>query len=434
MKGKLANLNFTLLSKSMLFVPGMPVIFLVSMEIRSRLNTSLEVQFYKDHTHYATLEDSNTTSLSINCIQEEMSIVASYGLGCVLAIQFEHSFDDEGSYSPVVLVTTYKDVSIKSVLLPSITVMNRLHGATLKSDRIVRVNQKTKITLNLTVSSVNMSVSWAVINVFGVIIENKSSTDPYLVYSFSELGLYYVHCIASNSMGNITARTSIEVEEPIGGHWLTCGEELTVRTDQPINCFSNVTYGSNVEFSWKIFNDDFLVSATISNDNLTSSAVIVFEQRGKYNITVFARNSVSNTVVSLDKLMTVEIPISYVIMLQKEPNILGKTTDLKIITSQSTDIGIQLEFDFGKGRVHYNYSYENSNSAYYLEYLFDEAGIHDVAVYAFNGVSEVTSSVEVIVEHSVDQLEIMMYRAPAVMVPAIFILKTEGKTTELWVF
>jgi hypothetical protein len=55
-------------------------------------------------------------------------------------------------------------------------------------------------------------------------------------------------------------------------------------------------------------------------------------------------------------------------------------------------------------------------------------------VYAFNGVSEVTSSVEVIVEHSVDQLEIMMYRAPAVTVPAIFILKTEGKTTELWVF
>jgi hypothetical protein len=312
--------------------------------------------------------------------------------------------------------------------------MNRLHGATLKSDRIVRVNQKTKITLNLTVSSVNMWVSWAVINVFGVVIENKSTTDPYLVYSFSELGLYYVHCIASNSMGNITARTSIEVEEPINGHWLSCGEELTVRTDQPINCFSKVTYGSNVEFSWTIFNDYFLVSAAISNDNLTSSALIVFEQPGKYNITVFACNSVSNTVVSLDKLMTVEIPISYVIILQKEPNILGKTTDMKIITSQSTDTGIQLEFDFGKGRVHYNYSYEISNSAYYLEYLFDEAGIHDVAVYAFNGVSEVTSSVEVIVEHSVDQLEIMMYRAPAVTVPAIFILKTEGKTTELWVF
>jgi hypothetical protein len=66
----------------------------------------------------------------------------------------------------------------------------------------------------------------------------------------------------------------------------------------------------------------------------------------------------------LDKLMTVEIPISYVIILQKEPNILGKTTDMKIITSQSTDTGIQLEFDFGKGRVHYNYSYEISNSAY----------------------------------------------------------------------
>jgi hypothetical protein len=89
------------------------------------------------------------------------------------------------------------------------------------------------------------------------------------------------------SLSKLCSNTSIEVEEPIDGHWLSCGEELTVRTDQPINCFSKVTYGSNVEFSWTIFNDYFLVSAAISNDNLTSSALIVFEQPGKYNITVF---------------------------------------------------------------------------------------------------------------------------------------------------
>jgi hypothetical protein len=37
--------------------------------------------------------------------------------------------------------------------------------------------------------------------------------------------------LIDKEVGNITARTSIEVEEPIDGHWLSCGEELTVRTD-----------------------------------------------------------------------------------------------------------------------------------------------------------------------------------------------------------
>lgn len=426
MEDKLMNQTFTIQSNRTQFLPGQSVIFLVTMQIRSRFNTSLKVQFYKDHYHFATLEDSNTTALSINCKQGEMSIVSTYGRGCILAIQFEHDFVEEGSFVPEVFISN-EEITLQQKLKSAIMIVNRLEGARLQLDKIITVNHTTKVTLNLTVPSISMTVSWLVVNEEGDFVTNKSSSHPYLIYSFPEPGFYHIFCNASNIINTIHTRKSIHVLEPVLDLNISCGEKHVLQTDEVFNCLSDISQGTDVEFKWRVFSDSNYIPTTVSNSNVTSVASIVLTEPGIYNISVSASNDVSTMLVYLDNLIKVEVPLTYVIIQQRKPNILGEKTDLKIIISENKKSDVELEFDFGQGRVQYNYTYELSNGAYYLDYIFDMAGIHNVKVFAFNGVSEVASYVEVIVERMIENLEITMDRAPAIGVPAIFVLKTEGK-------
>lgn len=428
MEERLSNLTFSLLSDSAIVQSGKPIKYQVSLEIRSRIGTSFEIQFFKGHSYFGTLEDSNSTDLSINISHLETSIVSSYGeKGCMLVFQFNHKFKDEGSYKPEFHVHTNKNVSLTAELDSVVTVVNRLEGACLQFDPVAAVNQTVEITLDLAVQSLNMSIAWVIQDDYRENIANVLTTDPYLQFTFMKSGSYLIKCYASNIMGGVNASKLIHVQNPVSGIDLICDEHLVMKVGQVSTCSATITEGTNPEFYWKVSDDYDQVSVSVASDNMTSDATITYDRPGNFNITVIVKNNISRHIQSYDHLVTIQTPITYVIIKQKEPNRAGEKSELKIITSQRSNKDIELEFDFGQGRVQYNFTYEVSRNAYYLDYVFNEAGVHNVTVFAFNDVSMVTSGIDVMVEEPIDRLEIKMDRAPSLGVPAVFVLKTEGK-------
>lgn len=73
--------------------------FVVSMETTSRQNRYLQVWYGDGHSNTVSLEDTESPKLVLLGNGKEMEIVASYGEGCNLTVEFQYIYEIEGAFN-----------------------------------------------------------------------------------------------------------------------------------------------------------------------------------------------------------------------------------------------------------------------------------------------------------------------------------------------
>uniref|UniRef100_A0A4X2KWQ0 Polycystin 1, transient receptor potential channel interacting n=1 Tax=Vombatus ursinus TaxID=29139 RepID=A0A4X2KWQ0_VOMUR len=125
------------------------------------------------------------------------------------------------------------------------------------------------------------------------------ATEPFVIHSFSSPGLWAVTVIAKNQLGSINATIHVDVQEPVSGLTVGCGElgSSFVVSGSVVHFWGDLEHGSNVSWSWE------LPDSTRSGQRMAN----VFPSAGTFSIGLNASNAVSWTTASCN--ITVEDPI-----------------------------------------------------------------------------------------------------------------------------
>ena len=101
----LANLTLTIDSRqNQVTVLGNPAHFTVAMVTTSRSDRYLHIAYGDGHDNIVSLADTESSQLVVTGNGQEMEIVASYGEGCYLKLEFMYNYRSEGVYKPKVEV------------------------------------------------------------------------------------------------------------------------------------------------------------------------------------------------------------------------------------------------------------------------------------------------------------------------------------------
>ena len=84
--------------------------FLVSVITTSRSNRSLQVWYGDHHSNIVSLADTTSPRLVLEGDGKDMEIIASYGEGCRLLVEFYYTYRTEGIFKPSVAVFKDKDI------------------------------------------------------------------------------------------------------------------------------------------------------------------------------------------------------------------------------------------------------------------------------------------------------------------------------------
>lgn len=402
--------------------PHQIIRFFVVIEITNRYGASLQVEFGDGDIHSSDLEDTNSTSMALNCQQGQMMVAASYGLGCVLKVDFLHSYLHQGTFQPIVTVEQ-RNQTITSKLNSTIMVVHRLQRAVIQSDRTVAINRTANFTLRFTYRPINITVLWIISNNRNDHMADFTTFGLDLSYTFTEPGIYFVKAIASNVISNDTTITSVFVQIPISNLHFSCGKSVILQTGEEIQCVAEIGKGSDPIFVWTFYEGHHFYPLLVSK-NATSVINYTFSFPGMYNISVKAYNNISRSVAYIDHVITVLDPVDCVSIRSWRPTKVSEMAVFQITTCQGSDI--QFHFDFGLGRRSYGRP-EQAENAYYIGNVFQRHGIYNATVYAFNAVSEMSDTTQVLVQRDIELLEVDIYGESIVGKPTVFYVKNEGK-------
>ncbi|XP_033762246.1 uncharacterized protein LOC117343833 [Pecten maximus] len=408
----LDNPTFTITTGSKTVVsPGEPIRFLVALEITSRIGAILEVEFGDGEHHSTELKDTNSTSMALNSDHGSMMVVASYGQGCRLIVEFEHAYRREGTYQPQMTVYNSNDSvnsrqdNVSGKFQGYIKVINRLYGARFESEHTIAVGQISKFQVQLISPSVNVSYHWFIVDEHDNYLGMWNTSVKYLLYNFSEAGVYQVRVVAANIINKVQTGTNVVVQEPISDLQLTCNPSICIRVDQLLSCVATVAHGSNPKFIWKVPNRHAIL-LSVSKQSGLSKANYTFDKRGGFNISVQAKNDVSDITKSVDNFICVQEPVSCVSIESFGPVLLGKKTVFEINVAPLTFFMLRFESGLDR-RAWGNVTVRQfpNDDAFYVAYQFDKAGFHDVTVTAYNNVSSTSHSIKVLVLRAVPVLD-----------------------------
>ena len=422
----LSNLTFDPTVDSIV-TPGQAVEFQVSVTLTSRIQGSLKVQFGDGDTHVSQLEDTNSTSFALRCDQGEMTVASSYGNGCNLLIEFKHSFLKEGTYVPRAFITS-ENLTLTSDISRPVIVMNELSGGRLQCEKAVAVNKTLDILLLLSTRSDAMEVTWVIKSTSDEVLLNTTNADLRFSFAFSHPGLYSISAIAKNQISRVTAVSSVRVLQSIINVYLSCGQAQFISSGEVIECTADLLDGTDPKFVWN-FQDSSLPRQPIQvkTRDLSSIANYSYQTPGQYNISVTANNSISTSTAYVPRLIHVLDPVSCVAVQSAGPTPLGSTMNFMVTVCGGTNV--QLEFNFGHSRRNYRYTHGETSWVFYSNFTFNKPGIHDVTVYAFNRVSEVTHTTQVLVQELLPRkLEFrVLNERQVVETPVSMIVTYEGK-------
>lgn len=82
--------------------------FVVSVLTTSRVHYVLELHYGDTNKDVVPIQDTNTSGLVLHGNGKDMDIIASYGEGCRLVVEFQYMYAREGSYKPSVTIFNNK--------------------------------------------------------------------------------------------------------------------------------------------------------------------------------------------------------------------------------------------------------------------------------------------------------------------------------------
>ncbi|CAH1789073.1 unnamed protein product [Owenia fusiformis] len=423
MHREIRKLNITFSPKSSnLTTPGEITYFDISMVTTSRKDSLLDVQFGDGTKATFVLRDQNGTLLGMQYPSpgHEIFLVASYGEGCTLKVEIEHTYTIPGQYVPDIKVHNNFTEAQASLLRPLI-VMNRIRGIRVTSPWHAATESTVMFDASFVTRSDNVTFHWSVKQQNLTLGEKFVSYSNLFYHSFPDPGVYVVHLRAENILNWEETDITIHIQEPITGLFITSSHEKYIATDVEALFRVDLATGSNVEYIWD-FSDPLSKDTHIVHGNNFSIANHTFIKPGKYNVTVTCHNMLDYVSQSFPHLFSVQEVVSTVLVTTDGPTLLGEFSAVSAMVASGTDV--QFDMDFGTGRK--KVLSDVVNLSVTVTHKFPSPGTHSVTIYAYNNVSAISTTTDVQVQRQIDDVTIEFVGDTVKDANVTFILRTGG--------
>ncbi|XP_055862470.1 polycystic kidney disease protein 1-like 1 isoform X4 [Biomphalaria glabrata] len=253
--------------------------------ISAQLNYSFITLHYGDGTHSTVRISAFLTNSSLETPTRNSKN------GCNYSFRFDHVFRSEGNFYPIVYLENEAS-SVQFNLTRPLIVLNYLSSIKLEFPPVWIVNKTVK--LNITgINSVNVSISWTVLDTIGKTYHSEITSLDYISLVFTQIGQYEITVTVFNLLSSQSGKSYINIQEPLGSLSLQCSEEGPyLLVEQEFQCKVTINKGSDFEFYWTF--QDHSRAALITSKNRSSIAEYKYTSPGHYNVSVLVNNSVSS--------------------------------------------------------------------------------------------------------------------------------------------
>ena len=439
--------------------------FVVSVLTTSRVHYVLELHYGDTNKDVVPIQDTNTSGLVLHGNGKDMDIIASYGDGCRLVVEFQYMYAREGSYKPSVTIFNNKynppvknkgsiekynkvagnenDAEVNKMpekhdqlhaeLEQDIFIVKEIAGLRLESERIAKCNENTAFTLQF-LSEFNLTVIWTIHALNDedddVLLDEISFNSLHLVYKFTIAGAYLVTAKASNVISAASVSTNIMIQCPLKGLTVTCSKDF-IPTGDAIECIAEVISGTDIVFLWLLEGPDEFESKHVFYENFTSILRTKLTSPGMYDIRVHAGNNISSSYFDIEPPIKVLDPINHIVVYKTSRTLLGNRTEFVAVyqpTNDHVNYYCNFDFDFGGGRKHIADTVCKDWNCYVgASHQFSTPGKHKVLVYGYNEVSEIVEEVEVWIIPGLDNVSVDVPEPAVIGHPLRFIVKENGK-------
>ncbi|XP_052802584.1 uncharacterized protein LOC128232845 isoform X2 [Mya arenaria] len=409
----LSNITFDLdPESSTMATMASPVVFTVSMVTTSRSGRWLKVWYGDGHDNIVSLADTDSPQLVLLGNGNKMDIVASYGQGCTLTVEFMYIYQMEGKYRPRVAV--FDDASVETMDLndgiENLAMNLNLTDSTQKTD-IIRIFTNMKFDQNVDIinTSDDMRIKRSARGIIEMVEAELASDLNVLseVNNVKLLGPKVAKCGEDVMFQlNVVSKLNLTV------HWLVVkinSEDLD--SDDPItveelNETCKTPEGEVVltESDEKQINDVEII------EDFTSMETVFFykfDQSGAYVVTVRVKNPVSESKTSAN--FDVQCPVEGLRI--NCPEVVE--TYAEVVCNADVTQGSDVTFTwFVEGQIAFQ-GQQNHGSVF--QYIFPYAYTYYISVKAYNNVSADTKDIDVLVQERISAQWVHILKAPHTM-------------------
>ena len=407
------------------FSPEETIEFHVAMEITHRYGATLEVDFGDGHRYMANLEDTNTSTMALQCQHGDMYVSASYGEGCRLNLQFEHSYEVEGVFLPAVTVQS-ENLTVEQILGGDIIILNQLHSAKIQSDKDVLVNTTTLFIVHLATSSLNMTYYWTVSDEQLNVMDNLTTSLGQLPYSFNTEGIYHVNVRVSNRISHVNTLATATVVDGITQLEINCiTDNVYLATEDILNCQATSIATTHTNYKWETRPPFTMIKTSSHGDG--SEASISFQRPSRFNISVTAFNAKSKSVAYLSHEIIIQDPVQHVSIQAINVNVAGRPDTLRVkYRGDSVDV---FKVNYGRGyhTLEEVDKYQSYPGEFEIEHTFYERGVHRVEITACNKVSCMNDSTVALVQEHMPSMSLKVVNPVLVNKHTIIYANCESK-------
>ena len=240
--------------------------------------------------------------------------------------EVSHQYTAIGNYMAVVTATNPTGQAIASTTVSVVDVP--ISGLTAETDSPTLFGSSTQFTATIGAGS-NVTYQWD----FG---DGAGDTGAQVSHQYAALGDYTSVVTATNSAGQATASTMVEVvDAPIVG--LSAESDSPTALGSTTHFTATVSEGSNVSYEWDFGDGNGDTGAVVSHQY---SAV------GNYTAVVTATNSTGQSTSSAE-VQILDVPIGGLSVENDSPTLLGSTTHFTATIGEGSNV--VYEWDFGDG-------------------------------------------------------------------------------------
>ncbi|XP_077978738.1 polycystin-1-like protein 1 [Glandiceps talaboti] len=408
--------------------PYFTISFLVTIVTAHRKDTTMFVNFGDGYEYEHSLDDTNQTMIGGGMPDlSALNVVANYGIGCSLNLEFSHAFMQIGNFNVSVRMDTDHDDTEIAYLPQLLVVQNRvlLFPYDIMCDPVVRLHGAANFSVQLYLPIEELHYEWRVTGINVNVSDTIEQTNDIFTYTFTEVDSYLVKVNVSNLVSFQEVSRIIKVEEEIVDFVLDIDGPEVIQTGDTVSVLATVTGGTDVTFVWNFVNYGFPLTEALDIDGYTAveRANYTFGESGNFDLVVTAQNSISSRQIMAAEQYIVQDPVQGLLLKGDTATLLGNTT--KIVASVAKGTDVMFDIDCGRGREAAQ-GVLNVDGSYTITYVLDTTGIHLVTVYAYNNISVDSNAITVRVEEEIDDLIIEVLNEAVVGEETTLVAKVDG--------
>jgi subtilisin-like proprotein convertase family protein len=278
-----------------------------------------------------------------------------------------HTYPGTGTYTATVVASN--TVSLVTDATTVIVGEGAIAGLSAANDSPTALGQPTTLTATITAGS-NVTYTWAC-------GDGDSGSGAVMAHIYPDIGVYPAVVTASNSVNELTASTTVVVDEAIAG--------LSVFDDSPTALGSatlltaTIATGSHMTYTWAFGDGEFGSGAHVAH---------TYPAAGEYRAVVTACNSVSELTATAT--VVVDEAIAGLSAANDSPTALGQPTTLT--ATITTGSNVTYTWACGDG---------DSGSGAVMAHIYPDVGVYTAVVTASNSVNELAASTTVLVDEAI---------------------------------